>query len=52
MDKLIVEPLGEWEPIRNAYGELEGYLHKGCGCETKSATKFCPHCGRKMKIKN
>ena len=38
---------GRREEIRNAYGELEGWLCK-CGCESKTKSKYCPNCGAKM----
>ncbi len=38
---------GEWEEIRNAYGEIEGWLCK-CGREVKSKENYCPACGAKM----
>lgn len=36
---------GRWEPIINAYGELEGWICKRCGTETKQKSNYCPHCG-------
>ena len=38
---------GHWAEIRNAYGELEGYLCE-CGREVKSKDNYCPNCGAKM----
>lgn len=42
---------GKWEEIRNAFGELEGWLCK-CGCESKTKSKYCPHCGAKMDLED
>lgn len=39
---------GEWEPIINAYRELEGWMCKCCGNETKQKSKYCPNCGCRM----
>ena len=39
---------GQWEPIINAYGELEGWICKRCGTETKQKSNYCPNCGAKM----
>lgn len=39
---------GRWEPIRNAYGELEGWIHMDCGREVKQKDNYCPSCGAKM----
>lgn len=36
---------GEWEPIINAYGELEGWMCKRCGTETRQKSNYCPNCG-------
>lgn len=38
---------GKWEEIRNANGELEGWLCK-CGREVKSKENYCPNCGARM----
>lgn len=40
---------GEWEEIRNAYGELEGWIHVKCGREVKRMENFCPNCGADMR---
>lgn len=40
---------GHWEEIRNAYGELEGWLCE-CGREVKSKYNYCPNCGAKMDL--
>lgn len=39
---------GRWEPIINAYGKLEGWIHKCCGTETKQKSNYCPSCGCRM----
>lgn len=39
---------GEWEPIINAYRELEGWMCKCCGTETKQKSNYCPSCGSRM----
>lgn len=39
---------GRWEPIINAYGELEGWMCKRCGTETKQKSNYCQNCGAKM----
>lgn len=41
---------GRWEPIINAYGELEGWICKRCGTETKQKSNYCPSCGAKMDL--
>lgn len=41
---------GKWEPIINAYRELEGWLCKRCGTETKQKSNYCPSCGAKMDL--
>ena len=38
---------GRWEPIINAFGELEGWICKRCGTETKQKSNYCPNCGAK-----
>lgn len=43
---------GRWEPIINAFGELEGWMCKCCGTETKRKSNYCPNCGAKMDIKD
>lgn len=39
---------GEWEEIRDAYRQLEGWMCKKCGRETKAKENYCPNCGAKM----
>lgn len=39
---------GKWVEIKNAYGELEGWIHIECGRELKRKEEYCPHCGAKM----
>ena len=39
---------GSWEPITNAYGDLEGWIC-ACGRESKERSNYCPHCGAKME---
>lgn len=39
---------GKWEEIRNSYGELEGFIHIGCGYTSLGRYKFCPSCGAYM----
>lgn len=41
---------GERKEIRNAYGELEGWLCE-CGRESKIKENYCPNCGAKMDRK-
>lgn len=41
---------GEWEPIINAYRELEGWICKRCGTEAKQKSNYCPNCGAKMDL--
>ena len=45
-----IDPMkhGEWEEMRDAYGELEGWIHAECGREVKCMENFCPHCGARM----
>lgn len=40
---------GKWEEIRDARGQLEGWIHAECGREVKSKESYCPHCGANMK---
>lgn len=39
---------GKWEEIRDAYGQLEGWIHTECGREVKIKDNYCPYCGAKM----
>lgn len=39
---------GKWEEIRDAYGQLEGWMCKECGREMKAKENYCPNCGAKM----
>lgn len=39
---------GKWEEIRDAYGQLEGWIHTECGREVKIKENYCPYCGAKM----
>lgn len=39
---------GKWETIIDAYGHIEGWLHKECGRQVTSKDEYCPHCGAKM----
>ena len=41
---------GQWGPIINAYGELEGWICKRCGTESKQKSNYCPKCGAKMDL--
>lgn len=41
-------PKGRWEEIRNAYGEIEGWICT-CGREVKCKDNFCPNCGADMR---
>lgn len=38
---------GQWEPIINAYGDLEGWIC-ACGRASKELSKYCPNCGAIM----
>lgn len=38
---------GRWEEVRDAYGNLEGWLCE-CGREVKSKDNYCPNCGALM----
>ena len=40
---------GRWEPIIDAYGELEGWIC-ACGRESKEMSNYCPNCGAKMDL--
>ncbi len=42
---------GKWDEIRNAYGEIEGWLCK-CGRNAKAKENYCPSCGAKMDGKD
>ena len=39
---------GKWAEIRDAYGQLEGWIHIECGREVKIKENYCPNCGAKM----
>lgn len=39
---------GKWEEIRDAYGQLEGWMCRECGREMKAKVNYCPNCGTKM----
>ena len=39
---------GKWEEIRDAYGQLEGWMCKECGREMKAKENYCPNCGARM----
>lgn len=41
---------GRWEEIRDAYRQLEGWMCKKCGRETKAKENYCPNCGAKMDV--
>ena len=43
---------GEWDEIRDAYGHLEGWIHRGCGRMSMGEDKYCPKCGAKMDLEN
>ena len=43
---------GKWETIIDAYGHIEGWLHKECGRQVTSKDEYCPHCGAKMELRN
>lgn len=38
----------KWEEIRDAYGQLEGWIHTECSREVKIKENYCPKCGAKM----
>ena len=44
IEALQKRPKGRWEEIRNAYGEIEGWICT-CGREVKCKDNFCPNCG-------
>lgn len=41
---------GKWEEIRDAYGQLEGWMCKECGREMKAKENYCPNCGAKWRV--
>lgn len=43
---------GKWEEIRDAYRQLEGWIHIECGREVKIKENYCPCCGAKMEENN
>ena len=49
IDPESLRPRGEWEEIRNLYGNLEGWIHTECGREVICAEKYCPGCGAKTE---
>lgn len=42
---------GVWEPMRNSYEELEGWIHTDCGRTTQEASSYYPSCGARMSTK-
>ena len=40
---------GEWDEIRDAYGHLEGWIHRDCGRMSMAKENYCPNCGAKMR---
>ena len=40
---------GKWDEIRDAYGKLEGWIHRDCGRFSMAMENYCPHCGAIMK---
>ena len=41
---------GKWDEIRDGYGRIEGWIHKGCGRMSMGKDKYCPKCGAKMDL--
>ena len=39
---------GRWDEIRDAYGHLEGWIHRDCGRMSMAEEKYCPTCGAIM----
>lgn len=39
-----------WEPIKDPYGDIDGWFHRLCGFHTKEPGVFCPTCGAKMEL--
>lgn len=39
---------GHWDEIRDGYGKLEGWIHRGCGRMSMGKDKYCPKCGALM----
>ena len=39
---------GRWEEIRDAYGKLEGWIHRDCSRFSMAMENYCPKCGAKM----
>lgn len=56
IDDIIAEPesdvqevkRGKWDEIRDGYGKLEGWIHRGCGRMSMGKDNYCPNCGAKM----
>lgn len=44
LEKQIPE---KWERMINPYGELEGFFCT-CGCQSNTASNYCPNCGQKL----
>ena len=42
---------GRWDEIRDAYGKLEGWIHRDCGRYSMAKENYCPKCGAKMDWK-
>lgn len=43
---------GKWDEIRDGYGKLEGWIHKGCGRMSMGKDKYCPKCGARMDLED
>ena len=39
---------GKWDEIRDAYGKLEGWIHRDCGRLSMAMENYCPKCGALM----
>lgn len=41
---------GKWDEIRDGYGKLEGWIHRGCGRMSMGKDNYCPKCGARMDL--
>lgn len=43
---------GKWDEIRDGYGKLEGWIHRGCGRMSMGKDNYCPKCGARMDLED
>lgn len=43
---------GKWDEIRDGYGKIEGWIHKGCGRMSMRKDEYCSKCGALMDLED